>query len=161
MIELRTPLGRWTQGKHRIRSKHMRFRHSVIHQYCLLLGPRFARRRHLTYLTDDIRSYRAQNTSILREIIELRTPLGRWTQGQKSNSIKQKCVFDILSFNNFVFSKQKTKLLDDKISKTHFFWSNSIFSLRPSPQRGSQFDDFLWNGGILSPVQPNVISKVC
>ena len=87
------------------------------------------------------------------------TPKGRQTQG-KNRIRPNKCVFAILSFNNFVFSKQKTKLLDDKISKTHFFSSNSIFSLRPSPQRGSQFDDSASNRPILSPVRPNVIIVV-
>ena len=59
--------------------------------------------QHLTYVIDEIWPYSAQNTSIPSEIIELRTPLGRWTQG-KIEFDQNKCVFDILSFNNFVFA---------------------------------------------------------
>ena len=49
-----------------------------------------------------------------------------------------------MRFRNFVIQQfclfrefaKKTKLLNDKIAKTHFFWANSNFSLRLTPFRG-------------------------
>ena len=63
-------------------------------------------------------------------------PLKGVKRKEKIEFDQKKCVFDILSSNNFVFCLEKTKLLNDKIAKTHFFWSNSIFSLRLTPFRG-------------------------
>ena len=70
-------------------------------------------------------------------------------------------MFDELFFqmfeNNSIVGnpqfREKAKSLNDKMSKKHLFSSNEIFSLRPSPQRGSQFDDFTWNRGIVSSVR--------
>ena len=46
-----------------------------------------------------------------------------WGDGRKEKIefAQKNCVFDILSSNNFVFCLEKTKLLNDKIAKTHFF----------------------------------------
>ena len=59
---------------------------------------------------------------------------------------KEQIEFDQtkMRFRNFVIQRfclfrefaTKTKSLNDKIAKTHFFWSNSIFSLRLTPFRG-------------------------
>ena len=71
-----------------------------------------------------------------------------WGDGRKEKIEfdQKKCVFDILSSNDFVFYFEKTKLLDDKIAKTHFFWSNSIFSLRLTPFRGRSLKFcFIWS----------------
>ena len=76
------------------------------------------------------------------------TPKGCQTQGKNRFRPKK------MSFRHFVIQRfclfrefaKKTKSLNNKMSKTHFFWSKSIFSLRLTPFRGRSLKFcFVWS----------------